>query len=84
MRRGALELSGALAQGFAERGLVAHVTRHECFDLCKQGCNVLLELPGHEQRIYTGLHLRQAAAFAAHISEELGAEEPGAERAVPG
>ncbi len=73
-RRGATELSEKLGQAFAEQGVEVTLTRHDCFDLCKQGCNLLLDLPGHEQRIYTGLHTSRAEAFAQHIAEELEAE----------
>lgn len=78
-RRGATELSENLSRAFAAQGVEVAVSRHDCFDLCKQACNLLLELPGQEQRIYTGLHPSRAEAFAQHIAEELGAE-----RLVPG
>lgn len=75
MRRGAAELAAGLEVAFAREGMDASVLRHDCFDLCKQACNVLLELPGTEPRLYTQLHPRVAERFARSIAAELRAEE---------
>lgn len=84
-RRGAAELAERLGTGFKEQGVHAIISRHDCFDMCKQGCNLLLDLPGHEQRIYTQLHPSQAEAFAQHIADELKQDSPKKEdSAVPG
>jgi NADH:ubiquinone oxidoreductase subunit E len=70
-RRGAAEVAARLETTFTRKGVRATILRHDCFDLCKQACNVLLEMPGREQRLYTQLHLRQAERFAESIAEEL-------------
>lgn len=70
-RRGAAEVAAGLETTFTREGVRATILRHDCFDLCKQACNVLLELPDSEQRLYTQLHPRQAESFAESILEEL-------------
>ena len=70
-RRGAAEVAAGLEATFARKGLRATILRHDCFDLCKQACNVLLDMPGSEQRLYTQLHPRRAEKFAESIVEEL-------------
>ena len=70
-KRGAGELAGGLEATFAREGLDAQVLRHACFDLCKQACNVLVELPDTEPCIYTQLHPRYAERFAKSLAEEL-------------
>lgn len=70
-RRGAGELAAGLEATFARKAVDASVLRHECFDLCKGACNVLVEVPGNEPRLYTRLHPRQAERFAESIAHEL-------------
>ncbi len=70
-RRGAAEVTAGLAATFVREGVRATILRHDCFDLCKQACNVLLDIPGTEQRLYTQLHPRQTEKFAESIVEEL-------------
>ena len=70
-RRGAGEIAAELEATFAREGVHASVLRHDCFDLCKGACNVLVEVPGTEPRLYTRLHPRQAAEFAESIVQEL-------------
>lgn len=70
-KRGAGELATGLEKTFAREGVDAAVLRHDCFDLCKQACNVLVETPGTEQRLYTQLHPRYAEQFAESLVEEL-------------
>jgi NADH:ubiquinone oxidoreductase subunit E len=69
--RGAAEVAAGLEATFAHEGVRATILRHDCFDLCKQACNVLLDMPGSEQRLYTQLHPRQVGKFAESIAEEL-------------
>lgn len=73
-RRGAAELAAGLGANLARLGVEAAVSRHDCFDLCKGACNVLLELPGREPRLYTRLHPRQAESFARSVADELSGE----------
>ncbi len=70
-KRGAGELARGLEETFAREGVHADVLRHDCFDLCKQACNVLVEMPGTEQRLYTQLHPRYAERFAKNLAAEL-------------
>lgn len=70
-RRGAAELAAGLCTTFAREGTDASVLRHDCFDLCKGACNVLLEVPGTEPRLYTRLHTRHVEGFAQSIIQEL-------------
>ncbi len=70
-KRGASELARGLEETFSREGIDAQVLRHDCFDLCKQACNVLVETPGTEQRLYTQLHPRYAERFAESLTEEL-------------
>ncbi len=70
-KRGAGELATGLKKTFACEGVGAAVLRHDCFDLCKQACNVLVELPGTEPRLYTGLHPRYVERFAESLVTEL-------------
>ena len=70
-KRGAGELARGLEETFARKGISAQVLRHDCFDLCKQACNVLVEMPDSEPRIYTQLHPRYAEKFAESLVEEL-------------
>ena len=70
-KRGAGELARVLEETLARKGVSAQVLRHECFDLCKQACNVLVEMPGTEPRIYTQLHPRYAERFAESLVQEL-------------
>jgi len=70
-RRGAAEVAAGLEATFAREGVDAAVVRHDCFDLCKAACNVLLEVPGTEQRLYTRLHPRQAEGLAESVAREL-------------
>lgn len=70
-KRGAGELVRGLEETFAREGVHADVLRHDCFDLCKQACNVLVELPGTEQRLYTQLHPRYAERFAESLVKEI-------------
>lgn len=70
-RRGAAELTAGLEAAFAAHGVPAQVLRHDCFDLCKRACNVLVEAPGHEQRLYTQVHPKRAARFAESLAAEL-------------
>ena len=70
-RRGAAELAAGLGEGLAQAGVDARVLRHDCFDLCKGACNVRLEVPGLEPRLYTRLHPRQAESFARSIAAEV-------------
>ncbi len=70
-KRGAAELAAGLEKTFMRKGVDAAVLRHDCFDLCKQACNVLVELPGTEQRIYTQLHPRYAERFAESLTKEV-------------
>ena len=70
-RRGAGEIAAELEATFAREGVNASVLRHDCFDLCKGACNVLVEVPGTEPRLYTRLHPRQAVKFAESIAHEL-------------
>ncbi len=70
-RRGAAELAAGLQTTFACKGVDVHVLRHDCFDLCKGACNVLVEVPGAEPHLYTRLHPRQAKEFAESIVQEL-------------
>ena len=70
-KRGASELARGLEETFAREGVNAQVLRHECFDLCKQACNVLVEMPDTEPRIYTQLHPRYAERFAESLVQEL-------------
>ncbi len=70
-KRGAGELARGLEETFARKGINAQVLRHECFDLCKQACNVLVEMPDTEPRIYTQLHPRYAERFAESFVEEI-------------
>lgn len=70
-RRGAGELAVGLKASLAEMEIDALVLRHDCFDLCKQACNVLVEAAGMEQRLYTQVHPKQAARFAESLALEL-------------
>lgn len=70
-RRGAGEIAAELEATFAREGVDASVLRRDCFDLCKGACNVLVEVPGTEPRLYTQLHPRQAERFAESIVQEL-------------
>ena len=70
-KRGAGELTRGLEETFARQGVDAQVLRHDCFDLCKQACNVLVEMPDTEPRIYTQLHPRYAERFAESLVKEL-------------
>ena len=67
-------MAAGLEVTFAREGVAVSVLRHDCFDLCKQACNVLLELPGTEPRLYTQLHPRAAERFAQSIVAELGTD----------
>ena len=71
-KRGAGELARELEKTFDREGVEARVLRHDCFDLCKQACNVLVEMPDTEPRIYTQLHPRYAEKFAESFVEEVG------------
>ena len=70
-RRGAAELAAGIGETMARVEVEAAVLRHDCFDLCKGACNVRLEVPGQEPRLYTRLHPRQAESFARSIVDEL-------------
>ena len=70
-RRGAAEVAAGLEATFAREGVPAAVMRHDCFDLCRGACNVLVEVPGSEQRLYTRLHPRQAEGVAESVAREL-------------
>lgn len=70
-RRGAAELAAGVGETLAQAGVEATVLRHDCFDLCRGACNVLLETPGQAPRLYTRLHPRQAESFARSVAEEL-------------
>ena len=70
-KRGAAELTVGLEQTFTRKGVDAAVLRHDCFDLCKQACNVLVDMPDAEPRLYTQLHPRYAGRFAESLVEEL-------------
>ena len=70
VKRGAREVADTLRSEFEVNGVYAEVHRHTCFDLCKQSCNVMLEL-GAEQRIYTNIHPKTAHKTAAQMLEGL-------------
>ncbi len=69
-RRGAGELAAGLEAAFAAERTPALVLRHDCFDLCKHACNVLVEAPGLEQRLYTEVHPKHAGRFATRIAAD--------------
>jgi (2Fe-2S) ferredoxin len=71
-RRGAAEVAAALEETLAAQGVAAQVLRHDCFDLCKQAPNVLVALPGREQRLYTQVHPKRAARWAESLLEAVG------------
>ena len=75
-KRGAAELAAELEKTFTRKGVDATILRHDCFDLCKKACNVLVEMPGTEQRIYTQLHPRYAERFAESLAEEVEENTP--------
>lgn len=74
-RRGAGELAVGLEATFTREGIEATITRHDCLDLCKGACNVLVQIPDAEPRLYTRLHPRVAERFAQSIAAELRADE---------
>ena len=74
-KKGAGDLTKGIEETFAREGVNAQVLRHDCFDLCKQACNVLVEMSGTEPRLYTQLHPRYAERFAESLVAELELEE---------
>lgn len=74
-KRGAAELAVGLSAAFAHERVDADILRHDCFDLCKHACNVLVHIPGTEPRLYTQLHPRVAERFAQSIASEVKADE---------
>jgi len=70
-RRGAGELAAHLEEAFQKSGADVAVLRHDCFDLCKKACNVMVALGGQENRIYTHVHPKQADKLAQQVVEDL-------------
>ncbi len=68
VKRGAREVAETLQGEFAREGVLTEVHRHTCFDLCKQACNVMLELH-NERHIYTNIHPKTAHKTAAQMLE---------------
>ena len=80
IKRGAREVADAVRSECELKGMPVEVHRHTCFDLCKQSCNVMLEV-GAEQRIYTNIHPKTAHKSAAQMMgslEETASEEVAA------
>ena len=70
VKRGAREVAETLKSEFERAGVPAKMHRHTCFDLCKQSCNVMLEVKA-EQRIYTHVHPKTADKTALQMIEGL-------------